>query len=151
MGAQPVQLVLIQVEGPQVHEAGEGSLLDETDAVVPKVNQVEAGEVPEVGADELLDEVPSQEELSAIERPRNELGHVAETVLFAVEGLAQVGDVQIAGATDGADDRYGRPCLVARHGGVLVGHQAASGGRRSVGGSRPFSWLRLLLPFFTLR
>lgn len=50
MGAEPLQVVAIQVEAPQARQAGEGPLLEVGDAVVPQVKQVETGEIPEVCA-----------------------------------------------------------------------------------------------------
>lgn len=50
MGAQPLQIVSVQVEAPQARQAGKSALLKVRDAVVPQVKHVEAGEVPEVCA-----------------------------------------------------------------------------------------------------
>lgn len=55
VGAEPLQVVPVQVEAPQAHQAGEGPLLEVGDAVVPQVKQIEAGEVPEVRAVDPLD------------------------------------------------------------------------------------------------
>lgn len=58
--------------------------------------------------------------------------------------------MQVASAAQGADNGDGGSRLIAGHGGILVGHQAARRGGRS-GGSRPFSWPRVPLSVFTLR
>lgn len=55
MGAEPLQIVPIQVEAPQAGQAGEGPLLEVGDAIVPQVKQVQAGEIPEVSAIDSLD------------------------------------------------------------------------------------------------
>lgn len=70
-----------------------------------------------------------------------------EAALFAVDGEAQVGDVQAASAAQGADDGDGRAGLVASN---RVGHQTARGGGRSRR-PRPFGGSQVLLPVFTLR
>ncbi len=55
MGAEPLQIVPVQVEVPQACKGGEGPLLEVGDAVVPQVKQVKAGEIPEVRAVDPLD------------------------------------------------------------------------------------------------
>lgn len=61
--------------------------------VVPQVQQVKAGEVPKVSAVDPLNYVPTEIQLAAIERPRHELGHIQEAILFAVDSQAKVCDV----------------------------------------------------------
>lgn len=63
--------------------------------------------------------------------------------LFAVDRQAQVRYVQVASAAYGTNDGDGRPCLVARYGGILT---ALRGGY--FGSSRPFGWPGM--PFVTL-
>lgn len=55
MGAEPLQIVPIQVEAPQARQAGKSPLLEVRDAVVSQVKQVKAGEIPEVRAVDPLD------------------------------------------------------------------------------------------------
>lgn len=57
--------------------------------------------------------------------------------------------MQVASAAQGTNYGDGGSCLVASHGGILVGHQTARCGGYS-GGSRLFSWPRLPLSVFTL-
>lgn len=53
--ADSLQVVSVQVKGPQGYQAGKGPLLEVRDAVISQVKQVQAGEVPEVGAIDPLD------------------------------------------------------------------------------------------------
>lgn len=55
--------------------------------------------------------------------------------------------MQVASATHGTNDGDGGSCLVASHGGILVG-TARCGGYS--GGPRPFGRPRVPLPVFTL-
>lgn len=57
--------------------------------------------------------------------------------------------MKVASAAQGTNDRDGGSSLVASHGGILVGHQAARC-RGYSGGSRPFCGPQVPLPVFTL-
>ena len=147
VGAESLQVVAVQIQAPEAGQAGEGPLLQVRDAVVAQVKQVQAGEIPKVCPVDPLDEVSTEVQLASVERPGHELGHVEEAALFAVDGQAEVRDVQVARAANGTDDGDRGSRLVARHGGILVG-TAESRGYSC--GPRPFGGPGVLLPVSTL-
>lgn len=70
-----------------------------------------------------------------------------KAALFAVDGEAEVRDVQVARAANGTNDGDWGSRLVACHGGILVG---AAGCWGYFGWTRPFCGLRVSLPVSTL-